>query len=162
MNSFAQHLVIAVVSGFTACQCGPDLNLVLDGGEASQDELVANVGRGLLVTDFWYTRVLDPRTIVVTGLTRNGVWLVEDGRIVRPVTNLRFTQSFVDAMGPGAVKGVGSDQTLVGGATFGFGPRPITHHPPSGTTTVLLPSTFDSGSVRVTVSGRAPFRPTSP
>ena len=96
-------------------------NLVLKAGDATPDELVGSVGRGLLVTDFWYTRVLDPRTIVVTGLTRNGVWLVEDGRVVRPVTNLRFTQSFVDALGPGAVKGVGSDQTLVGGATFGFG-----------------------------------------
>jgi predicted Zn-dependent protease len=96
-------------------------NLVLQGGSAMPDELVSSVERGLLVTDFWYTRVLDPRTIVVTGLTRNGVWLVEDGRIVRPVTNLRFTQSYVDALGPGAVKGLGSDQTLVGGATFGFG-----------------------------------------
>ncbi|MDQ2674439.1 MAG: TldD/PmbA family protein [Chloroflexota bacterium] len=96
-------------------------NLVLDAGDATADELVGNVERGLLVTDFWYTRVLDPRTIVVTGLTRNGVWLVEDGRIVRPVTNLRFTQSYVDALGPGAVKGIGSDLTLVGGATFGFG-----------------------------------------
>ncbi len=96
-------------------------NLVLEPGSATPDELVGNVERGLLVTDFWYTRVLDPRTIVVTGLTRNGVWLVENGKIVRPVTNLRFTQSYVDALGPGAVKGVGSDLTLVGGATFGFG-----------------------------------------
>ena len=96
-------------------------NLVIDAGDASQEQLISSVGRGLLVTDFWYTRVLDPRTIVVTGLTRNGVWLVEDGRIVRPVTNLRFTQSFVDALGAGAVKGVGADQTLVAGATFGFG-----------------------------------------
>jgi predicted Zn-dependent protease len=96
-------------------------NLVLDAGDPSQDPLISSVERGLLVTDFWYTRVLDPRTIVVTGLTRNGVWLVEDGRIVRPVTNLRFTQSFVDALAPGAVKGVGADQTLVAGATFGFG-----------------------------------------
>ena len=37
----------------------------------------------------------------MTGLTRNGVWLIEDGRIVRPVTNMRFTQSFVEALGPG-------------------------------------------------------------
>ena len=44
------------------------------------DELVAGVERGVLVTDFWYTRILDPRTQVVTGLTRNGVWLIEDGR----------------------------------------------------------------------------------
>ncbi|MCA1588721.1 MAG: TldD/PmbA family protein, partial [Chloroflexi bacterium] len=68
-----------------------------------------------------YTRILDPRTMVVTGLTRNGVWLVEGGRIVRPVTNLRFTQSYLEALGPGAVRGIGSDLTLVGGGTFGFG-----------------------------------------
>ncbi|MGH2381487.1 MAG: TldD/PmbA family protein [Candidatus Limnocylindria bacterium] len=96
-------------------------NLVLEAGSSSPDELVAGVGRGLLVTDFWYTRILDPRTQVVTGLTRNGVWLVEAGRIVRPVTNMRFTQSFVDALGPDHVRGIGSDLTLVGGATFGTG-----------------------------------------
>lgn len=96
-------------------------NLVLEPGTASADELVATVERGVLVTDLWYTRVLDPRTIVVTGLTRNGVWLIENGRIVRPVTNLRFTQSYVEALAPGAVRGVGADLTLVGGATFGFG-----------------------------------------
>ena len=96
-------------------------NLVLEAGSSSPDELVAGVGRGLLVTDFWYTRILDPRTQVVTGLTRNGVWLVEDGRIVRPVTNMRFTQSFVEALGPDQVRGIGSDLTLVGGATFGTG-----------------------------------------
>ena len=73
------------------------------------------------MTDFWYTRILDPRTQVVTGLTRNGVWLIEGGRIIRPVTNLRFTQSFLEALGPGRVRGVGSDLTLVGGATFGLG-----------------------------------------
>ena len=96
-------------------------NLVLEAGSSAADELIVAVGRGLLVTDFWYTRILDPRTQVVTGLTRNGVWLIEDGRVVRPVTNLRFTQSFVDALGPGQVRGVGSDLTLVGGATFGLG-----------------------------------------
>jgi predicted Zn-dependent protease len=96
-------------------------NLVLDPGEASPDELIGSVARGLLVTDFWYTRILDPRTQVVTGLTRNGVWLIEDGKVQRPVTNLRFTQSYVEALAPGAVLGVGSDQTLVGGATFGVG-----------------------------------------
>ena len=88
-------------------------NLVLEPGDRSTDELVAGVERGVLVTDFWYTRILDPRTQVVTGLTRNGVWLIEDGRIVRPVTNLRFTQSFVDALGPGAVTGIGREQALL-------------------------------------------------
>jgi predicted Zn-dependent protease len=94
-------------------------NLVLEAGDSP--DLAAGIERGLLVTDFWYTRILDPRTLVVTGLTRNGVWLVEDGRVVRPVTNLRFTQSYVEALAPGAVRGVGSDATLVGSATFGFG-----------------------------------------
>jgi predicted Zn-dependent protease len=96
-------------------------NLVLEAGSSSRDQLIGAVRRGLVVTDFWYTRILDPRTMVVTGLTRNGVWLVEDGTVVRPVTNLRFTQSYLDALGPGAVRAVGSDATLIGGATFGFG-----------------------------------------
>jgi predicted Zn-dependent protease len=96
-------------------------NLVLEAGSASVDDLIGGVERGLVVTDFWYTRILDPRTQVVTGLTRNGVWLIENGRIQRPVTNLRFTQSFLDALGPGQVRGVGSDLTLVGGAVFGIG-----------------------------------------
>jgi predicted Zn-dependent protease len=90
-------------------------NTVLAGGDATDDDLIAGVGRGLLVTDFWYTRILDPRTQVVTGLTRNGVWLIEDGRIVRPVSNLRFTQSFLGALGPGAVRAVGRDRALVPG-----------------------------------------------
>jgi predicted Zn-dependent protease len=70
--------------------------------------LVGQVERGLLVTDHWYTRVLDPRTLVMTGLTRNGVWLIENGEIVRPVRNLRFTQSYPEALAPGAVLGVGT------------------------------------------------------
>ena len=85
---------------------------VLEPGSSGLDELVGGVERGVLVSDFWYTRVLDPRTLVVTGLTRNGVWLIEDGRISRPVSNLRFTQSYADALAPGAVLGVGSDLAL--------------------------------------------------
>jgi predicted Zn-dependent protease len=84
-------------------------NLFVGAGQQSPDELVAGVERGLLVTDFWYSRILDPRTQVVTGLTRNGVFLVEDGRVTRPVTNMRFTQSYVDGLGPGNVVGVGND-----------------------------------------------------
>jgi predicted Zn-dependent protease len=88
-------------------------NLILEAGDRASTDLIAGVERGVLVTDFWYTRILDPRTQVVTGLTRNGVWLIEDGRIARPVTNFRFTQSFLDAIGPGAVRGIGADPTLV-------------------------------------------------
>ncbi|OLB81549.1 MAG: peptidase U62 [Actinobacteria bacterium 13_2_20CM_2_71_6] len=76
--------------------------------DSSALELVSGVRRGLLVTDHWYTRVLDPRTLVLTGLTRNGLWLIENGEITRPVRNLRFTQSYPQALAPGAVLGVGS------------------------------------------------------
>jgi predicted Zn-dependent protease len=76
--------------------------------DSSVAALVAGVERGLLVTDNYYTRVLDPRTLVVTGLTRNGVWLIEDGVITTPVRNFRFTQSYPQALEPGAVLGIGS------------------------------------------------------
>lgn len=69
--------------------------------------LVRQVQRGLLVTDFWYTRVLDQKSLVITGLTRNGVWLVEDGEVTAAVGNMRFTQSYPQALGVGAVLGVG-------------------------------------------------------
>jgi len=49
----------------------------------------------------------------VTGLTRNGVWLVEDGKVVRPIRNLRFTQSYVDALAPGNVLAVGAEVAQV-------------------------------------------------
>jgi predicted Zn-dependent protease len=88
-------------------------NLVFGAGEKTTDELIGDVERGVLVTDFWYTRILDPRTQVVTGLTRNGVWLIEDGRVVRPVTNLRFTQSFLQALGPDAVRGISAERALM-------------------------------------------------
>ncbi|WP_408630766.1 metallopeptidase TldD-related protein [Micromonospora coxensis] len=75
--------------------------------DADTAALVAGVERGLLVSDFWYTRVLDPKSLVVTGLTRNGVWLVEDGVPVRAVRDFRFTESYPRALGPGRVRGLG-------------------------------------------------------
>jgi predicted Zn-dependent protease len=75
--------------------------------DSSVQELVAEVERGLLVTDHFYTRCLDPRRVLMTGLTRNGTWLIENGEIVRPVKNMRFTQSYSEALGPGNVRGVG-------------------------------------------------------
>ncbi len=89
-------------------------DLFMGGGGNTPADLVAGVERGLLVTDFWYNRILDPKTQVVTGLTRNGLFLIEGGRVTRPVQNLRFTQSIVAAFGPGQVRGIGDDAQLVG------------------------------------------------
>jgi len=96
-------------------------------GDRSDPDLLAGMERGLLITDLHYTRVLDPRTLVVTGLTRNGVWLVEQGRIVGSVANVRFTQSYVEALAPGAVRAVGSSRALVPGGFDGNLLVPMLH-----------------------------------
>jgi predicted Zn-dependent protease len=75
--------------------------------------LLANVRRGLLITDFWYTRVLDQKSLVMTGLTRNGVWLIEDGEVTAAVGNMRFTQSYPQALGLGAVLGIGTESVAL-------------------------------------------------
>jgi predicted Zn-dependent protease len=61
----------------------------------TMEALIAGLERGLLVTRFWYIRAVEPQTTTVTGLTRDGVFLVEKGKIVGPVNNFRFNQSIV-------------------------------------------------------------------
>ena len=86
--------------------------LLLRPGTEAPDELYAGLRQALLVTDFWYTRLLDPRRLVVTGLTRNGIFLIEDGVIARPVRNVRFTQSYAEALAPGHVIGIDGESVL--------------------------------------------------
>ncbi|HUP87230.1 MAG TPA: metallopeptidase TldD-related protein [Acidimicrobiales bacterium] len=90
-------------------------NLFFGEGTTNVDDLIGGVQRGLAVYDFWYTRILDPKTQVVTGLTRNGVFLIEGGKVGPAVRNLRFTQSFVAALGPGKVRGIANDAQIVNG-----------------------------------------------
>lgn len=73
------------------------LSLFLAPGEASLDEMIASTDRGLLVTRFHYVNVVHEKQTIITGMTRDGTFLVEHGRITRPVKNLRFTQSIVEA-----------------------------------------------------------------
>ncbi|MEU8959604.1 TldD/PmbA family protein [Streptomyces sp. NPDC048518] len=75
-------------------------NLVLDGGGTrSLDEMVAATERGLLLTCLWYIREVDPATLLLTGLTRDGVYLVEKGEVVGEVNNFRFNESPVGLLG---------------------------------------------------------------
>ena len=67
-------------------------------GEASREDMLASTRRGIWVSRFWYTRPVHPLTVVLTGMTRDGTFLIEDGKIVAPVHNLRFTQSYLEAM----------------------------------------------------------------
>ncbi|WP_175408724.1 metallopeptidase TldD-related protein [Streptomyces sp. TRM64462] len=75
-------------------------NLILDGGGGgrSLEEMVSSTGRGLLLTCLWYIREVDPATLLLTGLTRDGVYLVEDGEVVGEVNNFRFNESPVDLL----------------------------------------------------------------
>ncbi len=73
-------------------------NLFLAPGTASKEELIRSVKRGIFITRFWYTRTVHPLSITVTGMTRDGTFLIENGEIIAPVRNLRFTQSYVEAL----------------------------------------------------------------
>jgi PmbA protein len=74
-------------------------HLIMDAGGTPVSELIAGVRRGLYVTRFWYVRVVHPLRTVITGMTREGTFLIEDGRLGPPVRDLRFTQSIVEALG---------------------------------------------------------------
>jgi predicted Zn-dependent protease len=75
-------------------------NLIVDaGGTASLDEMVASTERGLLLTCLWYIREVDPEVLLLTGLTRDGVYLVEGGEVVGVVNNFRFNESPVSLLG---------------------------------------------------------------
>jgi predicted Zn-dependent protease len=75
-----------------------NLALTVDGATGSVEDLVAGTERGLLLTCLWYIRVVDPQSLLLTGLTRDGVYLVEDGEITGAVNNFRFNESPVDLL----------------------------------------------------------------
>ena len=74
------------------------LHMFMAPGAATRDEMVRDVKRGLWVSRFWYTRTVHPLNVVVTGMTRDGTFLIEDGKIVGPVRSMRFTQGYVEAL----------------------------------------------------------------
>ena len=81
-------------------------HLILEPGGTDQERLISGLERGLLVTRFHYTNLAHAMTSTITGMTRDGTFLVEDGRVVASVRNLRFTQSILDALSH--VEAVGS------------------------------------------------------
>jgi PmbA protein len=86
------------------------LNLVMRTGDASVEDMIRATGRGLLVTRFHYANIVHPTTATITGMTRDGTWAIEDGEILEPVKNLRFTESIIEALS--AVEMVGAESEL--------------------------------------------------
>jgi PmbA protein len=86
-------------SPWLTASAGPAaLHPVMGPGEHTVEEMIASTDYGLYVTRFHYTRVVHPRQAVITGMTRDGTFLIERGEITMPVRNLRFTQSYVEAL----------------------------------------------------------------
>jgi predicted Zn-dependent protease len=104
---------------FTAGLTGVPLNPAVDnllltvgGATASLDELVAGTERGLLLTCLWYIREVDPQTLLLTGLTRDGVYVVEGGEVTGATTNFRFNESPVDLLG--RIQAAGTTEITLG------------------------------------------------
>jgi len=90
-------------------------NLFLAAGDEAIDEMVASTKRGLLVTRFHYCNVIHPMQTVITGMTRDGLFLIEDGKISKPVKNLRFTESVLKTLSN--VEMIGKSPICLGGVT---------------------------------------------
>jgi predicted Zn-dependent protease len=86
-------------------------NLFMGAGQISTEEMIHSTEKGIYITRFWYTRVVHPRDCIVTGMTRDGVFMIENGQLTYPVKNLRFTQSYVEAMA--SVEVVGREVRLL-------------------------------------------------
>ncbi|MBT3150586.1 TldD/PmbA family protein [Streptomyces sp. CHD11] len=100
-------------AGLTGLPVTPGIdNLILDGGgDRPLEDMVAATERGLLLTCLWYIREVDPATLLLTGLTRDGVYLVENGEVTGEVNNFRFNESPVDLLGR-AVEAGRTERTL--------------------------------------------------
>ena len=92
---------------------GP-VNTILESSSAptTVEEMIASTDRGLLVSRFWYIRGTDPRRAALTGLTRDGVWYVENGKVKHAVKNFRFNQSMTEMLAPGNVLQIGAPERV--------------------------------------------------
>jgi len=92
---------------------GP-VNVIIEGGEppTTQPAMIEATAKGLVVSRFWYIRPTDPRTAALTGLTRDGVWYVANGKVQFPVHNFRFNQSLLALLAPGNVELIGAPERV--------------------------------------------------
>jgi len=74
------------------------LNLFMKEGESNLVDMIKNIKKGIYISRFHYTNPIDPKRVIITGMTRDGTFLIEDGKISHPVKNLRFTQDMVELM----------------------------------------------------------------
>ena len=92
-------------------------NMIMAGGSRSTAEMIANTRRGVLVTRTWYIRMVDPQSVLLTGLTRDGTFYIENGKVKYPIKNFRFNESPVAMLNnieelgrPAVIGGRGEDE----------------------------------------------------
>ncbi|MCL2007554.1 MAG: TldD/PmbA family protein [Treponema sp.] len=90
---------------------GMPLNVIMSGGDSSMPEMISSLKKGILVTHFHYCNFVNPKTAQLTGLTRDGTFLIEDGKISKPLRNMRFTEGLLNAFSN--IKALSKDLTIV-------------------------------------------------
>ncbi len=108
-----------VYSRFWAKQKGKEptpgpVNSIMESSQApsSLEDMIKSMDRGILLGRFWYIRGVDPRTVLQTGLTRDGIWYIEKGKIQYPVKNFRFNQSVMQLLAPGNIDMIGKPERV--------------------------------------------------
>lgn len=86
-------------------------NIILEAGDTSIEEMIASTEQGIYVTRFWYSNVVDPKQATITGMTRDGTFLIENGKLTKPLRNMRYNESLVKAF---------SNVEAIGNQTYGF------------------------------------------
>ena len=98
---------------FSLGQGGYPMHINIEGGDMSLDEIISDTKKGVFINEFHYTNFTNPRSLQLTGLTRNGAFLIEDGKLTKPITTVRFTQSLIDAFNQ--ITAISKEQKLVPG-----------------------------------------------
>jgi predicted Zn-dependent protease len=92
-------------------------NIIMDGGKTSIEEMIRSTERGILVTRFWYIRLVDPQTVLLTGLTRDGTFLIEQGRLKYAIKNFRFNETPVKMLNN--IEAMSPSERITGSERFG-------------------------------------------
>jgi predicted Zn-dependent protease len=115
-NGVVENLIY---SRFWAKQKGKEptpgpVNSIMESSQApaSLEDMIKSMDRGILLGRFWYIRGVDPRTVLQTGLTRDGIWYIEKGKIQYSVKNFRFNQSVMQLLAPGNIDMIGKPERV--------------------------------------------------
>jgi predicted Zn-dependent protease len=123
LRALVQTRHSAALTGLPVTPAVDNLVMSVDGGTGTVDDLVARTDRGVLLTSLWYIREVDPQTLLLTGLTRDGVFVVEAGEVVGVSTNFRFNDSPIDLLG--RVRDAGSPTTAMSREWGEYFPRTV-------------------------------------